>query len=59
MHGQSITVAIDAAKAAGEIALRYFRTNLTVETKADRTPVTKADRECEAVVTEILSARFP
>lgn len=54
-----LTVAIDAAKAAGEIALRYFRTNLTVETKADRTPVTKADRECEAVVTEILSARFP
>jgi len=53
-----LTVAIDAAKAAGEIALRYFRTNLTVETKADRTPVTKADRECEAVVTEILSARF-
>lgn len=51
--------AIAAARAAGEIALHYFRTNLTVETKADRTPVTQADRECEAKIVEILSACFP
>jgi histidinol-phosphatase len=55
----SLSAAIDAAKAAGEIALRYFRTNLSVETKADRTPVTRADRECEAKIIETLSARFP
>jgi len=54
-----LTTAIEAAKAAGEIALHYFRTNLTVETKADHTPVTRADRECEAKIVEILSARFP
>jgi histidinol-phosphatase len=54
-----LTTAIDAAKAAGEVALHYFRTNLTVETKADRTPVTKADRECETKITELLSVRFP
>lgn len=54
-----LSAAIGAAKAAGEIALHYFRTNLTVETKADRTPVTRADRECEAKIVEILSARFP
>ena len=54
-----LNAAIDAAKAAGEIALRYFRTNLTVETKADRTPVTRADRECESKIVEILAARFP
>lgn len=54
-----LQAAIEAARAAGEIALRYFRTNLTVETKADQTPVTRADRECEAAITEILSARFP
>ncbi len=56
---QVLTAAIDAAKAAGEVTLHYFRTNLTVETKADRTPVTKADRECEAKIRETLSARFP
>jgi len=54
-----IGAAIEAAKAAGEVALHYFRTNLKVETKADRTPVTQADRECEAKITEILSQHFP
>jgi histidinol phosphatase-like enzyme (inositol monophosphatase family) len=54
-----LTAAIDAARAAGEVALHYFRTNLTVETKADRTPVTRADRECEEKITDILQARFP
>lgn len=54
-----LNAAVDAAKAAGEIALHYFRTNLAVETKADRTPVTRADRECESQITEILSKRFP
>src|SRR5215510_7857252 len=54
-----LDAAIAAARAAGEIALRYFRTNLTVETKADRTPVTRADRECEARIVELLGARFP
>ncbi|HKA54616.1 MAG TPA: inositol monophosphatase family protein [Candidatus Binatia bacterium] len=54
-----LDAAIAVARAAGEIALRYFRTNLTVETKADRTPVTRADRECEARVVELLGARFP
>src|SRR5215831_5887503 len=54
-----LNVAIAAARAAGEIALHYFRTNLTVETKADRTPVTRADRECESCIVEILSERFP
>lgn len=54
-----VTAAIAAAKAAGEVALHYFRTHLTVETKADLTPVTRADRECESKIVEILSARFP
>ena len=54
-----LSTAIEAAKAAGEIARHYFRTNLSVETKADRTPVTRADRECEARITEILSTHFP
>lgn len=54
-----LNAAIAAARAAGALALQYFRTNLTVETKADHTPVTRADRECEARIVEILSARFP
>jgi len=54
-----LSTAIEAAKAAGDIALHYFRTNLTIEIKADRTPVTRADRECEAKIVEILRSHFP
>ena len=54
-----LSAAVEAAQAAGEIAQHYFRTNLSVETKADRTPVTRADRECEACISEMLSRRFP
>ena len=54
-----LNAAIEAARAAGDIALHHFRTNLTVETKADHTPVTQADRECEERIVELLSARFP
>lgn len=54
-----LEVAIAAAKAAGEVALRYFRHDLTVEYKADRSPVTAADRECERCIVEILRAAYP
>jgi histidinol-phosphatase len=54
-----LEVAIAAAQAAGEIALRYFRTRLTVEYKSDRSPVTQADRECEQRITAVLRAAFP
>ena len=36
------------ADCAGEIQRRYFRTPVSVETKADASPVTIADREAEA-----------
>ena len=54
-----LEAAIDAAKAAGEVALRYFRTGLTVEIKGDRSPVTRADRECEQRIVEVLRGAFP
>ena len=54
-----LEVAIAAAQAAGEIALRYFRTPLTVDYKGDRSPVTQADRECEQCIIEVLRQSFP
>ena len=54
-----LATAIEAARAAGEIALKYFRTNLVVETKADKTPVTEADRLCEAKIVEVLRTASP
>lgn len=54
-----LETAIAAAQAGGEVALRHFRTELTVEQKADHSPVTVADRECERRIAEVLHAAFP
>ena len=54
-----LEAAIAAARAAGEIALGFFRTDLVVETKQDRSPVTAADRGCEKRIVEVLRRRFP
>jgi histidinol-phosphatase len=51
--------AVEVARAAGAVALRYFESDLQVETKADHTPVTRADREAEALIRERVSARYP
>lgn len=52
--------AVGAARAAGEITLRYFRrTDLAVERKSDDSPVTRADREAEAYLREVIHSRFP
>jgi len=54
-----LEVAISAAQAAGEVALRYFRTSLQVEHKADHSPVTIADREAEQRAVAVLREAFP
>ncbi|MBI2459963.1 MAG: histidinol phosphate phosphatase [Candidatus Rokubacteria bacterium] len=56
---KALGAAIEAARAAGEIALRYYTGRVEVEWKADRTPVTRADREAERAIVEILGAAFP
>lgn len=52
-------VAIDAAYTGGRRALAYFNTRLEVERKGDNTPVTRADREAEATIRQIIQARYP
>ncbi len=54
-----LETAIAAARAAGDVALRHFRTALTVERKEDASPVTVADRECEQRIVEVLTGAFP
>jgi len=54
-----IRAALAAARAAGAIALRHFRTDLVVERKPDRSPVTVADRESEHAIVDLLHAEFP
>jgi histidinol phosphatase-like enzyme (inositol monophosphatase family) len=54
-----LEAAIAAAKAAGAVALRYFRTELQVERKPDYSPVTIADREAEQRAVAVLREAFP
>ena len=54
-----LEAAIAAARAAGEVALKHFRTELTVERKSDASPVTRADREAEERAVAVLRAALP
>jgi histidinol-phosphatase len=51
--------ALAAAAQAGQLALRYFDSDLRVEWKQDQSPVTLADRETEALLRATLLRRFP
>ena len=51
--------AIEAARKAGAHALQYYDRDVAVEWKADRSPVTIADREAEALLRSTLLGLFP
>jgi len=55
----AMTVALNAADAADEIAMAYFGGDFDVERKADESPVTAADRKAEEAIREVISASFP
>lgn len=54
-----LEAALEAARAAGALALRYFTSGVQVEIKPDHSPVTRADREAEQAIVERLGAAFP
>ncbi len=55
-----LELAAELVSRAGELTLGYFRSNdLFIDTKADGSPVTAADRAAEAFLRDELSRRFP
>lgn len=54
-----LDVATEAAHLGGRRTLAYFNANVAVETKADDTPVTLADREAEQVIRAHIARSFP
>lgn len=59
-YARELEVAERAARAAGAVLVhRYAQGSIAVETKADHTPVTVADREANDAITAILRAEFP
>ncbi len=59
MHSPHLATALEAARAAAEVVRRYYRSNLAVTIKADKSPVTEADVETERTIRGIIAARFP
>jgi histidinol-phosphatase len=49
----------DVARIAGETANRFFGTAIPIETKADGSPVTQADRAAEEAARAFIEAKFP
>lgn len=58
-YAREVEVAIAAVERAGRMTLEYFQTDLDVEEKADRTPVTIADRAAEEQLRGDLARAFP
>ena len=56
---EALEAARAAATAAAAVIARHYRAKLRVETKADQTPVTIADREAEAAIKRVLKAAWP
>ena len=50
---------VEAARAGGAVALEHYRRGFSVTLKADRSPVTEADREAERAIVGVLRARCP
>jgi histidinol-phosphatase len=59
MNGSLLEAVQVVARAAGDVALRHYRTALTVEAKHDGSPVTVADRDAERAARDWLAQRFP
>jgi histidinol-phosphatase len=58
-RSEFLETALEAARSAAAISRRYYAGNFSVTTKADRTPVTQADVECEQEIRRIILKRFP
>jgi histidinol phosphatase-like enzyme (inositol monophosphatase family) len=56
---ERVAPAAELARITGTVALRHYRTNLTVETKSDGSPVTVADRAAETAARAWVQSRFP
>ena len=54
-----LTLALQMADEAGQIARRHFRQKMAVEIKKDDSPVSIADREIERRIREMLAAHVP
>lgn len=55
----TVVAGLEAARAAGEIAMKFYSGGFEVTIKPDKTPVTEADQEAEKAIRAILSRATP
>jgi histidinol-phosphatase len=56
---RELVFALDICEQAASIAMRYYQGGVDVIEKADGSPVTVADRECERLIREAITSRYP
>jgi len=57
---KQLQFALDICRQAGQIAMHYFQQQqLEVKLKADQSPVTVADQECERLIRQAIATEFP
>lgn len=57
--GKELRFAIDIARQAAAVSLRYFKEGIEATYKSDNTPVTLADKECERLIRQAIAETFP
>jgi myo-inositol-1(or 4)-monophosphatase len=58
-YAQELKIALEAARAAGELQSTYRTKVLNIETKNDNSPVTQVDKMCEEVIRDAVNKHFP
>lgn len=58
-HSEFLATALEAARAAADVVHHYYRRNIAVTIKADKSPVTEADVETEKTIRSIIAGRYP
>ena len=54
-----LKIAINAAKKAGEVILKYYKSKYEIKDKSYHNPVTTADKEADEIIKKILMNNFP
>ena len=59
LENKYLKIAHECAEASGKIIKKYFRKKVKIEIKNDNTPVTKADKEAEKKIRDIIRKKSP
>ena len=59
LENKYLKLANECAEASGKIIKKYFRKKITIERKRDDTPVTRADKEAEKIIRDIIVKKAP